>query len=173
MENNIILLIGFGPCVKDDLFLANAVINGQEFQTMAIGMDVVKMFENRTDYIITNHPEDIPIIKSIMEKRGYNPSPIVTPTNAAGTDFILDPPYEGPSGSSAIVGSLWALQQGFKKIILCGCPLSGNAIEGNPYEAFRPGWQYHFNKVKGRVKSMSGWTAELLGKPTLDWVAER
>ncbi len=54
---------------------------------------------------------------------------------------------------------------GYKRIILCGCPLTGNAPEGNPYDDFRPGWIENKAELVGRVTSMSGWTKELLGSP--------
>lgn len=70
-----------------------------------------------------------------------------------------------------------ALKLGYKKIILVGIPIDHR---GRFYDA--PGSiQYYGNGaarsiwIKNKelfkdVRSMSGWTAELLGKPTVEWI---
>ena len=77
--------------------------------------------------------------------------------------------YDLPSGSSAITGTIAALRLGYKKVLLCGCPLEGKAPEGNPYEAFQPGWVAKKDIFEGRVKSVSGWTKKFLGGQN-DWL---
>ena len=36
---------------------------------------------------------------------------------------------------------------------------------------YRKGWVEHATTMNGRVRSMSGWTAELLGQPDAAWLA--
>lgn len=83
-------------------------------------------------------------------------------------------------GSSGMLGTVIATQiVQATHTILCGVPMDPkmrhfhNAKNGKPWY---DGRNYHKNwieeklKLLGRVKSMSGWTAELLGKPDSEWI---
>jgi len=54
----------------------------------------------------------------------------------------------------------------YQKIILAGCPLAAKTR----YDEFHRGWQIRFETIKNYVRSMSGWTKELLGSPTEEWL---
>jgi hypothetical protein len=83
-------------------------------------------------------------------------------------------------GSSGLFAVDIALESGFEKVILCGVPLEGQqrvcSADGSPveavcaYESYRKGWERKLPDIKDRVRSMSGWTKELLGKPTKGWL---
>jgi hypothetical protein len=85
------------------------------------------------------------------------------------------PPKFGPkdprnhhhySGSSALLGVKIALRLGYRKIILAGVPLN----EGH-YAHFQIGWTWIADLLKCcPVRSMSGFTRELLGAPTEEWL---
>jgi predicted O-methyltransferase YrrM len=60
---------------------------------------------------------------------------------------------------------------GYRRIILAGCPLSGDAPAGNPYEEFRAGWIMRKGELIGTVRSLSGWTRDFLGAPMEAWLA--
>lgn len=66
--------------------------------------------------------------------------------------------FAGPSctGSSALLAVLFGLSQGYGSILLAGVPLSGD------YETFRDGWRLQANVLRGRVRSLSGWTKTFL-----------
>lgn len=64
------------------------------------------------------------------------------------------------------------------KIVLAGIPMDpsrshydqpGDWRDAIPY---RKVWEQYADQLRGRVKSMSGWTAKLLGEPTQDWLNE-
>jgi hypothetical protein len=79
---------------------------------------------------------------------------------------IIEPLFPGErSGSSALLGALAALKIGYRRIILCGCPL-----DEKKYQPFQIGWIAKEKVVKGKVFSMSGWTKELLGAPGAEWM---
>jgi hypothetical protein len=61
---------------------------------------------------------------------------------------------------------------GYNKVVLIGCPMDTGSIENKAksYSVFRKGWLYFKSDLVGKVKSMSGWTKELLGEPTKGWV---
>jgi hypothetical protein len=164
-----IIVFGIGPDVLSEI--ASVPFSEVGYDYMAVGMDAVPFATWPIQYVVTNHFEDIPQIHHRRRLMGGNLDfKLVSYKKHPNVDFSLEPLYEGPSGSSAIVGVLAALQMGYEKVILCGCPLTGKAFEGNPYEAFRAGWEYHKEKLLGKVVSMSGWTKTLLGAPTEDWL---
>lgn len=60
-------------------------------------------------------------------------------------------------------------------VILCGCPLDTrlNVFKGKAWSAahrFRMSWEKRQHEFRGRVRSLSGWTANLLGVPSIDWL---
>lgn len=84
----------------------------------------------------------------------------------------------GPlDGSSALYAAHVAMEQlKAGKVILCGSPLDSDAghiaIAGPwcDHERYRAGFTAALTEIKGRVRSMSGWTADTLGRPDLDWI---
>jgi hypothetical protein len=174
MKNKLII-IGSAPCATEDFYscldrIGNIRLFNRDFDAMAIGLDAVDRVTWPLKYVATNHVEDIPAIRQRREKfQGNINYQLVSYKPHPGVDIVQ--PLGPVSGSSAILGALSGITLGYKKIILCGCPLTGNAPEGNPYEAFRPGWVAQYESVKDKVRSMSGWTRELLGAPTADWLA--
>ncbi|KHQ50401.1 hypothetical protein [Mameliella alba] len=89
-----------------------------------------------------------------------------------GVEFI---PYKFPgqtrSGSSGLFAAKVALiDMGFDRVVLCGVPMDDRPHywdEGRqPWKAcetFRPAWQALAPEYRARMRSMSGWTRELLG----------
>jgi len=162
MAEKIIIITGSAPCVHDDL--ARLPVRLGLYDVMAIGLDAVDKYPGHIKYVATNHPEDIPAIRTRRALIKGNMDYLVISYQAhEGVDIVQ--PLGPVSGSSAILGALASIALGYDRIILCGCPLVGNAPEGNPYEAFRPGWEAVKTTVIGKIKSMSGWTREFLGGP--------
>jgi hypothetical protein len=81
------------------------------------------------------------------------------------------------AGSSGLFAAKVALEEGFVKIILAGVPLTSDGrhvVRDRPFtaaQAFRQGWQTRFKRIAPYLRSMSGWTQELLGAPTPEWLA--
>lgn len=156
-----LLILGSAPCLEEDL--ARIPAHGR-YDVMAIGLDAVDRCALPLKYVATNHLEDIEPIRRRRAAFGGNQDyRLISYKPGPGVDIVQ--PLGPVSGSSAILGAIAGLTLGYEKIVLCGCPLTGNAPEGNPYEAFRPGWEVEADRVRGRVFSMSGWTREFLGGP--------
>lgn len=88
-------------------------------------------------------------------------------------------PGQKDSGSSGLFGVKVALDElGFNKVVCCGIPMTSEArhfFNERPWGGaanHRRGWTQVLTCLQGRVKSMSGWTAEQLGKPTEAWLSE-
>jgi len=160
--------------VLDDIFRIDQYWT---FDFMAIGLDAVDKYSWNIKYVATYHPDDIPLIKDRRAKIGGNTDYLIISHveffNGAKVDVDIVEPYEPPSGSSALLGTLAAIRMGYDKIILCGCPLIGRNDKNQSYEDFREGWIAKKNVVIGKVKSMSGWTKEFLGGVTEEWLKEK
>jgi len=169
MLNKYLLITGAAPCVLKDI--EDAILMCPSPDYMAIGLSAVDKYSMPIKYMATYHPAEIPLIKKRREAINGNTDYIViSHENKPGVDVVE--PFIPPSGSSSHLGALYAIRIGYKKIILCGCPLTGASLtrSGAAYETFRTGWTAKLDKVKPFVRSMSGWTKELLGEPTQEWL---
>lgn len=85
---------------------------------------------------------------------------------------------ECDGGSSGLIGVMVALQLGCKGIVLAGIPMERGRGQYDTEASWTDAEQYHeawienLAKMRGKVKSMSGWTASLLGSPTKEWLDE-
>jgi len=164
-KNNLIIT-GSAPCVLIDIAGVPRVCT---YDYMAIGLDAVDKYIWPIKYVATYHPVEIPRIRERRERCGGNLDyRVISMKVLPGVDIIE--PFRPPSGSSSLLGVLAALRMGYRRIILCGCPLIGKNAAGGTYETFRKGWEARANEFTGRVRSMSGWTAEFLGAPTEEWL---
>jgi hypothetical protein len=90
-------------------------------------------------------------------------------------------------GSSGLFTALIALELGYDRLVLAGIPIEGkrrlNYADGGPeiiepepsdagFAIYRNGWLTNLDVIRGKVRSMSGWTQELLGAPTAEWLNE-
>jgi hypothetical protein len=63
------------------------------------------------------------------------------------------------------------------RVVLAGIPLTrqaGHCDEAGDWrdaEKYRREWQDSADEMRPYVRSMSGWTRELLGEPTSEWLA--
>lgn len=79
----------------------------------------------------------------------------------------------GSSGKLAVDVCLEGLNA--DRVVLCGCPLERSAryddsTAWTEAEVYRAAWLEEHDRLKDRVRSMSGWTQELLGAPTPEWL---
>ena len=177
--NKVALIVGCAPCWGDDLNQFKTICS--EFDVFAIGLDCP--YKEEIKYFVTYHIEDIEAYK----RKRTGDYKIISHTNDfikysrerrkkpewANTNVDIVYPHQAPSGSSSLLGTKAALfKLGYNKVVLIGCPMDTGSIENKAksYSVFRKGWLYFKSDLVGKVKSMSGWTKELLGEPTKGWV---
>jgi hypothetical protein len=82
-------------------------------------------------------------------------------------------------GSSGLLATYAALKEHATHVILTGVPLDtqqGHVLGKYKGEGWPDGknyqghWKRDFKALRGKVRSMSGFTRDLLGEPTLDWL---
>lgn len=80
-------------------------------------------------------------------------------------------------GSSGLLAVRAALAAGHTRIILCGVPMepdAGHFVRRRRWPhaiGFRRGWIQHRAELAPVLRSSSGWTRELFGAPTAEWLA--
>lgn len=73
-------------------------------------------------------------------------------------------------GSSGLFTVKVLLEQGCDRVICVGIPLDEQPHFNKPHQwkmppEYRMDWERHYDRIKDRVRSASGWTRELLGGP--------
>jgi hypothetical protein len=174
---NLLIITGAAPSVWADIErvpdLVTEIIPGRGYMNydfMAIGLDAVDKYAWPIRYVATYHPAEIQQIKERRQATAGNTDyQVISHETRPDVDiFIKD--WWRPSGSSSLLGVQAALQLGYQKIILCGCPLTGESAKKDNYNTFHIGWTDKHKQIKDHVRSMSGWTKELLGAPTEEWL---
>jgi hypothetical protein len=144
--------------------------------------DMIPKWPERADYFCSLHPEKmlnwitarqragLPMGGEVWCHKKTGPRP---GHNYAGVEKAT----EDWAGSSGLFACKVALEEGFTKIVLAGVPMESNArhvVRDRPFtaaQAFRNGWNARLKHIAPYVRSMSGWTQELLGAPTPIWLA--
>lgn len=126
------------------------------------------------DHWVTNHPEKMP--RWIMERDYRMKMPSLWTSNEKTPDAVkfnrIRPSLNGSSGLLAVQV---ALAMGCDKVVLCGIPLDSRShyyddSAWNDSRKFRAAW-YEFKPfMAGRVRGLSGFTADLLGVADADWL---
>lgn len=103
--------------------------------------------------------------------------PRLSPAVTGFTDYLF--PGQTSSGTSGLFALKVALiDLGFDRAVLCGMPMRDDGAHLR--DANEPwlgetmhwaGWLEAYPQIKARARSMGGRTAELLGRPTAEWVA--
>jgi len=152
--------------------VALCIANNKTWITLVCN-DTIALFSQEIDKAVTLHPDKMPIW---LDKR-----------RAAG---LIDPketwchrPYRHISndtkdwgGSSGLLMVKIAREAGIRKVVLCGVPMTveaGHIVRRAKWTAahgFRRGWMRHTPELKPFVRSFAGWTKELFGEPTSEWL---
>jgi hypothetical protein len=171
------LVAGGAQCVWEDMARAEAMLGKPD---ILVGVKDIWM-EMRVDHFCTFHADRIKKELATRRKRGL-PDPSAIWTNSA----VKIPPIPEieikylnlRGGSSGLLGVMVALRNA-DKVVLCGIPMNPEMRHyhqrkhGKPWregKLYLAHWQQHLPTLRGRVKSMSGNTKEMLGYPTREWV---
>lgn len=132
----------------------------------------------RVDHWCTMHPELFPIWVAARADAGrpaadrlWHAKHKRLPVDVSST------PIESWGGSSGLLCVTVALALDCERVVLAGVPMVKTMLHFDSDKhweearAYWPAWERHEPKLLGRVKSMSGWTRDLLGGPTGRWLS--
>lgn len=183
----IALVLGGGSSVWAD---ADAALEMTPVDGIVACNDAAEAWPGRLDAAVSLHAEKMGYWMERRARRGHPaPDRIIGHTSAKAstlripsciTDFVeYKMPGQSDTGSSGHFAMKAALDDlGFSKVILCGIPMDdrfAHFFDSSPWggaAAHRRGWSQTLHLLQGRVRSMSGWTADQLGRPDDLWLAK-
>lgn len=170
----IALVLGCAENVWDD---AIAVLSRCSPDAIFAVKDMMARWPARIDYACTLHPDRTDqYLRERTRKKYPNGFNVWAHRNfGSKTHHKITRDWAGSSGLFAVK---LAMEQGFSGIVLAGIPMEsgfGHVTRRQPWGTatqFRNGWIHHKEELKVCVRSMSGWTREMFGTPTDEWLAQ-
>ncbi len=181
------LVLGGANCIWRDVEAALAL---GEFDAVVTCNDVTALWPGPVDAAVSLHAEKWPIWLRQRALKGlpdplrvvghaeFKTSPIRTAAAGVVTDWSSQM-FAGQteSGSSGLFAAKFAVEDmGHDRAVLCGIPMTAEARHYFDARSWggaaghRRGFRQAHAAIHGRIKSMSGWTADQLGKPTTAWI---
>lgn len=171
------IVLGGGDSVWDDL--QDLPVDPLAHTILAVN-DAGIYWPHRLDHWVTMHAEELEHRKARRADRGH-PDGYVTWTKpyAKGwehmerlADRVMPGWMRGSSGMLAVGVALEVADH----VVLCGVPMDDRPHFNRTYgwtacDHFRGAWVENEHKMRGRVRSMSGWTRDLLGGCDAEWLA--
>lgn len=160
----IALIVGGAPNVWPDLSRASGLIWPRRHIVVVANLAGVALAD-RIDGWATEHADELP--RWMAQRKGNADYRTFTPADVA-------PRWDGSSGLFALQCALF--EMGASAAILCGLPMesrAGHFSVPGPWASttdYRRAFRAALPEIGGRVRSMSGWTQELLGSPTPTWI---
>lgn len=168
------VILGSGRSVFDDLRAIQAIAPAPSF----FAANYAILFAPTVHHGVSHHQNELPHLVA-LRARGMTPGArdrVVTHASAGGpgVDHVWPQFRGGRSGSSALLATRIALELGHESVIVAGCPLDGTghvwddphpAVRFRDYARYRDGWHDARAILAGRVTAVSGYLAELLGRP--------
>lgn len=173
------VILGDAAGVHDDFRSAMAVFRdaGAEPDAIAATNNIGIDWTGHLDYWATLHPlpcRDWPGMEDALARRlkaGRNRPQTWAYKPGRGVDRSTS----DWGGSTGLFTVKVLLEEGFTRIVLAGVPLTQDPhyYDDRPWaeaKNFRSRWLRNIEAISPYVRSMSGWTAEILGEPTAEWL---
>ena len=175
-QRKIALVLGGAACVHGDI--ANWRLLGTEDVVVAVN-NIGRDMEGVADAWCTMHPEKMQ--EWINDRRkALRPDhkTLWRPRHRQGPNSLVmqaAPSWGGGSGLLGVTVALLSFEA--THCVLVGIPMTA---EGKHYDCqrlwteaprYHHAWNRYLPHLKGRVRSMSGWTSQLLGLPDENWLA--
>ena len=181
MARGTALVLAGAECVWNDIDALEALIGGPWPGAVFVCNDMAykeghngRRWEAPIHHWCTLHAEKLQAWKSMRGKAGLEP---IQETWSSVKRTIVKHHFKGfTRGSSGLYTvSVALLACKHPRAVLCGLPMdnSMNTFSGRDWTScsrYRKGWQQEDAKLRGRVRSFSGWTARTFGVPTVDWI---
>lgn len=171
------LVLGGAKCVFEDAEKAIQLLGEPD---VVVAVKDIWIEWPKVDHVATYHIERIPRELERRRSLGYeDPKCIWTYAHIRQLKMPLPQKcIKMTGGSSGLLGAYVAIRVADKGV-LAGIPLDPtmshfhNRKQGKPWkegEHYMKQWRQCLPDLKDRIKSMSGYTKELLGEPTVEWL---
>lgn len=171
------VVLGGAGGVWEELAALNTMTGGAPDIVVACN-DAGAVYPGRLDGWATLHAEKLTAWREQRPARDHRAFTINGYWNHASDVEIVRERWKGSSGLYAVQIALEVF--GASQVVLCGVPLwpaNGHFFspsrEWPEAELYRRGFQAALPVIRDPVRSMSGWTRELLGGPTPEWLTTR
>lgn len=183
------LILGGGNTVFADVQKARAL---GRFDGLVVINDVGVSFPQVADAWVSLHGNKLPLWAARRKSKRLPPhralygdaeAPDVDPVRAVDPALVtgllerrFDEAQEGCGSSGLFALKVALVDLGFDRAVLCGVPMerrAGHFFSAKPWHSamrFRKAWIEVLPHIRDRTRSMSGWTRELLGGPTRDFI---
>lgn len=157
-----------------DLELAVSICQTRAFDCFLVN-DQIASFPGAGHHGVTLHPFKLGRWLREREERGFPDLAEVwcwknvTP----GVTASISPEW---NGSSSLLAVRAAVLSGHTRVVLCGVPMdpaAGHFVRRRQWpegRGFRRGWLQHREEIAPFVRSCSGWTRDMFGAPTAEWL---
>lgn len=172
-----LIALGGADCVWDDLAAAAEIVNDCDVGAVN---DAGVHYSGHLTLWASLHPEKLADWQRRRERAGRNTDYTVVSRKLHPQTRIDRTVGELWSGSSGLyIAQVACITFGYDRVILCGIPMdpTPHFFGDEPWEPaamYRKGWieAHEQPELRGKVRSMSGWTRGLLGLPTAEWLTE-
>jgi len=179
-----VLILGSAKCLWSDYIEA---VKLAKFDAVCAVNQSGCHFPDRIDYWCTLHPEKLLKWQQYRHDEGYSNDYVSISHEKPETfelgkaypriDKRVDFRYPGmtESGSSGLLAVKAMQEEGFDQIVIAGMPMQldqAHFHDAKPWSErnmFIPAWEKAYPFIHPSVRSMSGWTCELLGYPSHEW----
>jgi hypothetical protein len=172
------VVLGSANCLDEDLAKLDAIYTGPRI-VVAVN-DAGWYYRGKLDHWATLHPEYFHKIAGSqngnwLEKRRIAGGDMTFQTWSRRAPELVDEIVDHWGGSSGMLGVRLHFHLGVWPIVVCGVPMDKRPKFDKPGAwnggtEFPKDWERLKPDLAGRVRSFSGYTRELLGKPTLAWI---
>lgn len=178
MAPPVLLALGGAEGVWDDLAAARELAGDCHIAGVN---EAAAAFAGKLEFMASLHPEKVEVWKRRRKQLGGNLNFLVVcpkGVNGFAPDCIVQELWSGSSG--LYLAQVAVRLFGYRKVICCGMPLDENKhhfFDDKPWSAARQyqrGWKEAVEDptMRGRIRSMSGWTRSLLEMPDRSWLLD-
>lgn len=178
MESKKFLALGSATSLWTDIDGALAL---SDFDGVVAANEAGVLWAGELTSWVTLHPEEIEGRIDRRRSRGYPDAKEICShftkreTGAITLQIEYMLPRQKKSGSSGLFAVKRCLDLGATHVVCCGIPMEKTMgrVDGKEQwpsaSMFRGAWENVVPVIRHKVRSMSGWTRNLLGAPTAEW----
>lgn len=176
--SGICLVAATARCAWEDIARFKEISNDIQADIMAVNL-MGFLYPGRVHHWACLHPELFMSLEPLRKRMRSRLGHTWTHSGRSGPGVQFAWGIEKNGGTSTLLAALVAICLGYRRIVLAGAPLSNDGHFYDPPGEFdtydsRPvklEWEAaRMDMFQDRIRAMSGWTKQILGEPTKEWL---